>query len=38
MNEAMITYGSILVIIGIAVSIYAYYQEKKQKKEKKEQH
>jgi len=34
MNEAMITYGSLVAIFMVAVSIYAYYQEKKEKKEK----
>jgi len=36
MNEAMITYGSLVAIFMIAVIIYVNYQEKKQKKKEKQ--
>jgi len=31
MNEAIITVGSVFLVIGLVVAIYANYQEKKQK-------
>jgi len=31
MYDGMIIYGSLVAIFGIAISIYAHYQEKRQK-------